>query len=149
MDRRQLFALLAKNITGSTTSNTAKPSLIFRNASGSPCVKPSCSIGLPGQAKAPTTEKLALQAALRSNQPLQHLGQGRWRTYAAAKGTLKTASGRDCSLKPWPKTSLSSPPSFTIFQQRSPRFQSKAGRSLRREIEIYIAGMEVAHVSPS
>jgi len=76
----QLFALLAKNITGSTTVKYGEAELDFSKMQRLSMREAIVQIGLPGQARLPPPRNWALQAALRKHQPLQHLGQGRWRT---------------------------------------------------------------------
>ena len=117
----ELFALLAKNITGSMTVKYGEQELDFgkferltmreaivkywpREARKAPTLEGSGKLSDPPPP--PTLEMLASaggarEAAERYNAWAKNTGA----PYAASKGILRTANGQACSLKPWRKTS--------------------------------------------
>jgi lysyl-tRNA synthetase class 2 len=144
----QLFAQLAKNITGSTKVKYGDVELDFSKMQRLSMREAIVKYWPAGAGEAPTSEKLALpggaqQATNRYNAWAKETGA----PYAAAKGTLKDGEWTGLLFETMAEDQLVQPTILYDFPTDiSPLSKQKPeDPSLTERFEIYVAGMEVAN----
>jgi len=144
----QLFALLAKNITGSTTVKYGQTELDFSKMQRLSMREAIVKYWPAAAGEAPTTEKLASpggaqEATNRYNVWAKSTGV----PYAAAKGTLKDGEWTGLLFETMAEDKLVQPMILYDFPTDiSPLSKQKPeDATLTERFEIYVAGMEVAN----
>src|SRR5260370_38639869 len=144
----QLFALLAKNITGATTVKYGDTELDFSKMQRLSMREAIVKYWPTAAGEAPTSEKLASpggarEATSRYNAWAKQVGE----PYAAAKGTLSDGEWTGLLFETMAEDKLVQPTILYDFPTEiSPLSKQKPeDPSLTERFEIYVAGMEVAN----
>ena len=129
----ELFARLAKNITGSTTVKYGDVGLDFSKMQRLTMREAIVKYWPEGAGTAPTTAELAEPGgAAAGDRTLQRVGESRITpSMRRRKESWRTANGRACCLKPWRKTSWFSQRFCTIFRWRFRHFRSRSRKTHR------------------
>jgi lysyl-tRNA synthetase class 2 len=144
----QLFALLAKKITGSTTVKYGDAELDFSKMQRLSMREAIVKYWPTGAGEAPTSEKLALPGGAQEATNRYNLwAKGAGAPYAAAKGTLKDGEWTGVLFETMAEDKLVQPTILYDFPiEISPLSKQKPeDPSLTERFEIYVAGMEVAN----
>jgi len=144
----QLFALLAKNITGSTTVKYGEAELDFSKMQRLSMREAIVKYWPSGAGEAPTTEKLAAPSGAHEMAIRYNLwAKGAGAPYAAAKGTLTDGEWTGLLFETMAEDKLIQPTILYDFPTDiSPLSKQKPeDPSLTERFEIYVAGMEVAN----
>jgi len=144
----QLFALLAKNITGSTTVKYGEAELDFSKMQRLSMREAIVQYWPAGAGEAPTTEKLGSAGGAQEATSRYNIwAKGAGAPYAAAKGTLKDGEWTGLLFETMAEDKLVQPTILYDFPTEiSPLSKQKPeDPSLTERFEIYIAGMEVAN----
>jgi len=144
----QLFALLAKNITGSTTVKYGEVELDFSKMERLSMREAIVKHWPAGAGEAPTSEKLASPGGAQEATSRYNVwAKGAGAAYAAAKGTLKDGEWTGLLFETMAEDKLIQPTILYDFPTEiSPLSKQKPeDLSLTERFEIYIAGMEVAN----
>jgi len=144
----QLFALLAKNITGSTTVKYGEVELDFSKMQRLSMREAIVKYWPAGAGAAPTLEKLVSPGGAReATDRYNAWAKGAGAPYAAAKGTLKDGEWTGLLFETMAEDKLVQPTILYDFPTDiSPLSKQKPeDPSLTERFEIYIAGMEVAN----
>jgi lysyl-tRNA synthetase class 2 len=144
----QLFALLAKNITGSTAVRYGEDELDFSKMQRLSMREAIVKYWPAGAGEAPTTENLAIPGGAQETTGRYNVwAKGAGAPYAAAKGTLKDGEWTGLLFETMAEDKLVQPTILYDFPTDiSPLSKQKPeDPSLTERFEIYIAGMEVAN----
>ena len=144
----QLFALLAKNITGSTTVKYGEVELDFSKMQRLSMREAIVKYWPSGAGEVPTPEKLALPGGAQEATGRYNIwAKGAGAPYAGAKGTLKDGEWTGLLFETMAEDKLVQPTILYDFPTDiSPLSKQKPeDPSLTERFEIYIAGMEVAN----
>ena len=144
----QLFAQMAKNITGSTTVKYGAAELDFSKMHRLSMREAIVQYWPAGAGEAPTTEKLGSAGGAQEATSRYNIwAKGAGAPYAAAKGTLKDGEWTGLLFETMAEDKLVQPTILYDFPTEiSPLSKQKPeDPSLTERFEIYIAGMEVAN----
>src|SRR6266404_5778492 len=144
----QLFALLAKNITGSTTVKYGEAELDFSKMQRLSMREAIVQYWPFFSNDTPTTEKLGSAGGAQEATSRYNIwAKGAGAPYAAAKGTLKDGEWTGLLFETMAEDKLVQPTILYDFPTEiSPLSKQKPeDPSLTERFEIYIAGMEVAN----
>jgi lysyl-tRNA synthetase class 2 len=144
----QLFALLAKNITGSATVKYGDAELDFSKMQRLSMREAIVKYWPAAAGEAPTAEKLASPGGAQEATNRYNLwAKGAGAPYAAAKGTLKDGEWTGLLFETMAEDKLVQPTILYDFPTEiSPLSKQKPeDPSLTERFEIYVAGMEVAN----
>src|ERR1700687_5167787 len=144
----QLFALLAKNISGSTTVRYGGAELDFSKMQRLSMREAIAKYWPAAAGEAPTCEKLAAPGGSEEATRRYNLwAKGAGAPYAAAKGTLKDGEWTGLLFETMAEDKLVQPTILYDFPtDASPLSKQKPeDPSLTERFEIYVTGMEVAN----
>jgi lysyl-tRNA synthetase class 2 len=144
----QLFALLAKNITGSTSVKYGGAELDFSKMQRLSMREAIVKYWPAAAGEAPTCEKLRLPSGAQEATNRYNLwAKGAGAPYAAAKGTMKDGEWTGLLFETMAEDKLVQPTILYDFPtEMSPLSKQKPeDPSLTERFEIYVAGMEVAN----
>src|SRR6266853_1109390 len=144
----QLFALLAKNITGSTTVKYGGAELDFSKMQRLSMREAIIKYWPAGAGEAPTCEKIASPGGAQEATKRYNLwAKGAGAPYAGAKGTLTNGEWTGLLFETMAEDKLVQPTILYDFPTEiSPLSKQKPeDPSLTERFEIYVAGMEVAN----
>ncbi len=144
----QLFALLAKNITGSTTVKYGETELDFSKMRRLSMREAIVKYWPAAAGEAPTPEKLALPGGARETASRYNAwAKGAGAPYAAANGTMADGEWTGLLFETMAEDKLVQPTILYDFPTEiSPLSKQKPeDPSLTERFEIYVAGMEVAN----